>query len=943
MEWLYGLVGGVGVFGLMVVAVKFLGLRLLDSLKTYFTKRTESKASEIGKYEGQQKVEELKEKNEIKEGKDEAKEYRKRLLEMVDFKYIRVLGYDNKQFPLESAYIKLRIHEKQEPAYKDAEYFGKMSSIDPNEFWLNKQKHRQERSSTAYSPDEALAKYKLLVFIGDPGAGKTTTLRYLTRLCAEGKLTNGLPDLPVYVPINRIPATIGDDLLGWLSSYVQREYHLSDATTFLERELGNGKILLLLDAIDESKAVTPDDQTTAYQRILELIQRLQQHYPKIPIVITCRKAAWSNGLEGTLSGFQVLEVLDYSWEDIQSYISTWFTLSENSSQGEKDIAQERKITLTKALKDNVRMRLLAANPLLLSLICGVSERLIDPPERRVTLYEKCTKWLLEEWDGRRGINRRNVFPSEHKENLLCELALYYHQKRQRYFRKEELVNQIAVFLPKIGIEVEKASDVLQELIENQGLIHEEGIGWYGFPHLTIQEYYCARALRRPNNNFDLLVKNAGVSWWEEVTLLYAGLENAAPLLQALLAEQDDIFHTNLFLATRCLAGNPLIDPPAARQQVLNQVFSLAFAKNELSIVRSSATSAIVDTGNLELRQRLFDQFLKTFDTALLDPLMTVLSREQAVKLIALFTNPQVADRVKGSIAESLGSLGEKQVANDLVKLLTNPQVDVDVKWSIANSLGSLGEKQVASDLIKLLTNPQVDVDVKWSIANSLGSLGEKQVASDLIKLLTNPQVADRVKGSIAESLGSLGEKQVASDLIKLLTNPQVDDSVKGRIALSLGRLGEKQVASDLVKLLTNPQVADSVKGRIALSLGSLGEKQVANDLVKLLTNPQVDDAVKWSIASSLGSLGEKQIASDLVKLLTNPQVDDAVKRSIAESLGDLVADSKQLLEFAQIAVDQELLYESYSSLQKIAERLQVRLFRDDSIKPPTFYVKDLPK
>ena len=255
--------------------------------------------------------------------------------------------------------------------------------------------------------------------------------------------------------------------------------------------------------------------------------------------------------------------------------------------------------LNQALRGNVRIRFLAANPLLLSLICYTYEQDNSLPESRAILYEKCAEWLMLRWDTRRGLDRRNRYSAEKKQELLEELALYFQEKRHRYFQHDELMEQIALAMPKINLTAADAPLIRDELIENQGLLEEEGVDWYGFPHLTLQEYFAATRIRK-DSQWKRATQHAGDPWWEEVILLAGGIGNAAPLLQSLLQPPDDIFHTKLLLACQVVGSSQRIDPPALRQTIIERTRALLHDNRLPFSVRERA---ILPLAQLGLRER----------------------------------------------------------------------------------------------------------------------------------------------------------------------------------------------------------------------------------------------------------------------------------------------------------------------------------------------------
>lgn len=659
MEWLIALiVAGVTAAGGWWAVATVLGKSAFGWVGAALKPRQEAKALVMAGHYKQEEEEKLA----LKEGKDEAKYYREKLLaNKSEFTCITALG-SNHPRPLDNAYVKLRVHEDRrayDPALQQTAYpLAATANLEYNLYH-----HRlDERSGRAYEPAEAVSKHQLTVIIGDPGAGKSTLMRFLTGQIAARKLKDyDLPDLPVYVPLAQLFKFSETDPAKLLTAFVQDYYKLEVEEAFLKSRLKAGTILLLFDGLDEAGALavtTAEKEANQPDKIIQMIDVLRRQYPEVPMVVTCRRASWLSK-QAELTNFKVFEVLDFSWEDIQAFVKIWF-----APDATPDVLTPEAARLIEELKPNVRMRFLAANPLLLSLICTVFDEYKELPDRRARLYEKCVDYLLTLWDSKRNLKRLSNFTTENKKDLLCKLAWHFQEKRQRYYQRDELLEWIADFLPEINRPRSEAGAVLQEIMINHGLLEEEGLEFYGFPHLTLQEYFCALALKR-DRLLEPMLYHLGDPWWEEVTLLYATAEggDAAPLLQALLEGQDDIFHTNLFLATRCLAGNPRISHHALRQRILDRAFALTDDKKQPENLRKEAVTALVDTGQAEVRQTLFARFqenLPDFDWALLNPLLPVLNRQQASELVNLLKDEQLADEVKRRIAESLGQLGGKE-------------------------------------------------------------------------------------------------------------------------------------------------------------------------------------------------------------------------------------------------------------------------------------------
>ena len=94
-----------------------------------------------------------------------------------------------------------------------------------------------------------------------------------------------------------------------------------------------------------------------------------------------------------------------------------------------------------------------------------------------------------------------------------------------------------------------------------------GTGLYAFSHLTFQEYLAAREIVDNRSRQNLLLETAGDEWWQEVTLLYAGMTDATAIIDALIATEEDEGCARLLLAGRCVAEAVRVEPPT-RERVM---------------------------------------------------------------------------------------------------------------------------------------------------------------------------------------------------------------------------------------------------------------------------------------------------------------------------------------------------------------------------------------
>lgn len=63
-----------------------------------------------------------------------------------------------------------------------------------------------------------------------------------------------------------------------------------------------------------------EDAERAYRLVASEVDRISARFRAAPIAVTCRRAGWQGGLRA----FQTLDVLDFAWPQIQTFIGNWF-------------------------------------------------------------------------------------------------------------------------------------------------------------------------------------------------------------------------------------------------------------------------------------------------------------------------------------------------------------------------------------------------------------------------------------------------------------------------------------------------------------------------------------------------------------------------------------------------------------------------------------------
>lgn len=375
--------------------------------------------------------------------------------------------------------------------------------------------------------------HEKLILLGRPGAGKTTFLKHLAMQCNAGRFEGDPPPLggayrvPIFILLKDFAEAPGQPrLLEYisqrsLSPEVLEEEPPGGWVAQFEQVLQAGRSLLLLDGLDEVRQADAD-------RVLDELRSFTEQYHRNRFLMTCRVAAW----EYTFELFTEVEVADFDTPQIEQFVTQWFARKPFEAD-----------TFLNCLAKHLRIRDLATNPLLLTLLCLAFETSGDLPGNRQELYREGIDALLKKWDATRGIHRDAVYKNlSHlrKKDLLSQIALD-HFRQQSYFIKqsaiEYAITQYIRNLPDANADLEAlqvdSEAVLQSIEAQHGLVVERAKGIYSFAHLTFHEYFVARHLvfrTHPEVAIAELLDHLLDRHWREVLLLAAEMMPDASLL-----------------------------------------------------------------------------------------------------------------------------------------------------------------------------------------------------------------------------------------------------------------------------------------------------------------------------------------------------------------------------------------------------------------------------
>jgi hypothetical protein len=764
-----------------------------------------------------------------------------------DMRHISLLNRP-KPLNIESLYVQLRVHDQQPLRFMHQEELQELRGRELDDLITLTRARKKEHQAEILTPEDALSRFRRIVVLGDPGAGKTTMLRYLGFKAATDEL------LPVFVELRRLVRAEGGLLDHVRQRWLER-YGEQGADGLVDHALAAGTAVLLIDGLDEVLGGESADEADAtYRRVVQEVDRLAARYPNARIAVTCRRAGW----RGQLPAFRTLEVLDFDDSQIETFIQNWFA---------DDPDKARK--LSAALGRSSRVHTLSANPLLLSLIAIVFESDLELPERRSKLYARTIEVLLTEWDSKRDIKRFPRFTADRKRDLLEEIAWHFQRQGLAYFPRDELLAMIAEFLPSIDLDPAESAAILDEIVEHYGPLKEQAHEVYGFLHLTIQEYFAAEVAARIGA--PAIAEIAAVRhdpWWEEVILLLAGqLHDATPLLLALLgrsqdspevdgelAADDDLFHSDLLLTARCLTGTPRVKAPWLRPRIVGALGEVMLTAPQESVAEQAAalfaevgTSGLAAIGSRldgldpDRREAVAEALglptdgdepapVKEFNAAVKD---VDLTHETSAPLIMEWlerldpcTTHESGVASLARLAEAAGTLGLAPTIPFLWRLH-------DLALENAHADGLLHDARTA--LVRL---GEIDIEDLWELAahNSYDlylprTLVSLSTPTRVIAGITDHQLDPRVVGRLTQELRDHCSDDVAAPALMLLSDETIPWPNRWHLTKVLEDL---DADADLIKVLGGLEVHPMVRLGAAAALATHGRPEgVAHLLARL--------------------------------------------------------------------------------------------------------------
>jgi predicted NACHT family NTPase len=396
------------------------------------------------------------------------------------FKYLELRGFSPKisgkevQMELDDIFVPLSIN--------------KQSTIVPNIF--DEAPELEEDKNTFKSME--ILNQRALVILGDPGSGKSTLLKYLSTQIST--LRNSDHILKNIVPVLFRLSDYSDyykknkkSVYEFIVNHIDIQYQHIYKESF---EYSN--LLILMDGLDE---IT---ETSLRLKVTEQVMDLIARYPNNRYMVTSRIVGYQEAKLGTT--FSHCKLLPFREEEIEIFATQWYKSIADHSDKNYEHAGFLADTLYNSIKRNPSVLKLATNPLLMTIIAMIHYQGKKLPSKRIELYEISSDTFLEHWVHLRISDESQLKDKSEILEILAPIAFEIHKSKSNALIEE---NEFRDIFLKVFQEIhtnstiKEAKTTCKEFIkfirQQTGFIYEKGIDdkgnrFYGFMHLTFEEY-----------------------------------------------------------------------------------------------------------------------------------------------------------------------------------------------------------------------------------------------------------------------------------------------------------------------------------------------------------------------------------------------------------------------------------------------------------------------
>ena len=346
-----------------------------------------------------------------------------------------------------------------------------------------------------------------IVLLGQPGAGKTTSMKYLSnKLLTDEFFFEDQLNFPIVIRLKEI------EKLNPFKSVIFELYNLLGLIIEVTTRIKPQKIRIVGEAIPEIQTETKEDISKnfyTYQKLIETIvsevlddfkvllildgfdevrkelrgqilheiQQLAYRLNHSKIILTSRIGDFNQRIQNTSE----FELCSLDNNQIKSFANKWLT-----PEHANDFLNQ---LIDSPFYDT------SVRPLTIAHLCAIYQRETRIPKKPKTVYRKVVNLLLEEWDLQKSVirvSKYNDFEADRKFDFLTNIAFELASKFNNVvFSKDQFEKIYTQICGNFGLPKYESKRVAEELESFTGLFLMSGYNHYEFAHKSIQEYLTA--------------------------------------------------------------------------------------------------------------------------------------------------------------------------------------------------------------------------------------------------------------------------------------------------------------------------------------------------------------------------------------------------------------------------------------------------------------------
>lgn len=520
--------------------------------------------------------------------------------------------------------------------------------------------------------------YNTVVFVGEPGSGKTTALKSIALDCLAGRLRSKTQKTltPVFIEIRRLAQS--KKTIDQFINDVFEENQFPRAQSLVNRLRRSGKLVFLFDGLDEAGE-------GERQHVVEMIQtflKRERRQRGCRVYVSSRPVGYDDEFRDVID--ETADMANFRPADIRTFIRNWDFKPPKSHD-----------RLIQAILERPDLLDICKNPLMLTIVTSLyKETHYELPDSREEFYKVCIDALIRRWDAAKNLADRNAFPPGLKQAFLLSLSFEALERNQLDFTERTLLDKVEQFVAdrKMRDKVD-CHEFMQELIRS-GLLSRLPTGEIVFAHRTFPEYLASIHAR---SRFADLLQNweSTPDNWLEVCALFVadpstqGADVAALLGKARLREDWARLVT--------LAGEAHNCPKEYVELILGEL--LPSAPEVWEQLDRRAISAIAQLGT-EAREQL-EQLLE-----------------------------HGSQSVRRNVVHSLGLLGDQWAMSVLDSALKKPDTQ---PWAV-EAIAGIGDVAIPylRDLVESKTSDEALLSAALMALQAIGSPLAVEVSSQLL-------------------------------------------------------------------------------------------------------------------------------------------------------------------------------------------------------------------